>query len=328
MTTALSVPPVTLDLESSEILPPDDQNPVRVYLLALSSPHSRRTMHAALRWVSERYRGCAPEVFPWWRLRYQHVHKIRADLVSELAPATARKILSGMRQVFRHCRRLGLMTPEECATASDIPAVRGERVPPGRALSVEEIQQLLTETEAAPVLGLRNRAIVMVLAGCGLRRSELAGLDYEDYLPASSQLRVLGKGNKERMVPLHTAVEESLKAWIQKARGFHDGPLFCRGENGDQVLIRERITDQGVYSVIKRLSERAKVLGIRPHDFRRTFISVLLDEGRDLSVVSKLVGHASVETTSRYDRRDEKAGRKAVEAFDALFPTSPAAAPA
>lgn len=320
-TEALSMTTAELDLEAPEILPPDDRNPVKVYLLSLSSLHSRRTLYAALRRVSERYRQCAPEAFPWWNLRYQHAHKIRADLASELAPATANKTLSALRQILRHCRRLGLMTAEECAGASDVPAVKGERVPPGRALSVEEIQRLLAEAETAPVLGVRNRAMVMVLAGCGLRRSELSGLDFKDYLPETSQLRVLGKGNKERLVPLHPAVEESLNAWLRKYRGYAPGPLFCRGENGGQVLIGERITHQGVYSVIKRLCERASVLGIRPHDFRRTFISVLLDEGRDLAVVSKLVGHASVETTSRYDRRSERAGRKAVEAFNVLFPS-------
>jgi site-specific recombinase XerD len=316
--TALSIPVAGLELDPPEVLPPDDQNPVKVYLLSLASGHSRRTQYAALRWVSERYRGVRPEAFAWWRLRYQHVHKIRADLASQLAPATANKILSAMRQVFRHCRRLDLMTAEECAGASDCPSVKGERVPPGRALSVEEIQRLLAETERAPVLGLRNRALVMVLAGCGLRRSEVAGLDLKDYTEAQSQLRVLGKGNKQRLVPLHPAVEDALKVWIRIRRGFQAGPLFYRGENGDQLRF-ERITPRGIYSVVMRLGKQAEVSGIRPHDFRRTFISVLLDEGRDLAVVSKLVGHASVETTSRYDRRSERAGRKAVEALGVMW---------
>ncbi len=316
--TELSAQAAELELEAPVVLPPDDRNPVRVYLHALSSEHSRRTQYAALRWVSERYRGVRPEAFAWWHLRYQHVHKIRADLASSLAPATANKILSAMRQVFRHCRRLDLMTAEQCASASDCPAVKGARVPPGRALSVEEIQRLLAQTETAPVLGLRNRALVMVLAGCGLRRGEVASLDLKHYQDTESQLRVLGKGNKERLVPLHPTVEEALKTWIRVRRGFHAGPLFYRGENGDQIRW-ERITPRGVYSVVVRLAEQAKVLGIRPHDFRRTFISVLLDEGRDLAVVSRLVGHASVETTSRYDRRSERAGRKAVEALGVMF---------
>jgi site-specific recombinase XerD len=226
-----------------------------------------------------------------------------------------------MRQVFIHCRRLGLMTAEECTNASDCPRVKGERIPPGRALSVEEIHRLLAETEASAVLGVRNRALVMVLAGCGLRRSEVAGLDLADYLEGQSQLRVLGKGNKERLVPLHPAVEDALKAWIRTRRGFQAGPLFYRGENGDQIRFK-RISPRGVYSVVMRLAKGASVSGIRPHDFRRTFISVLLGEGRDLAIVSKLVGHASVETTSRYDRRDERAGRKAVEALDGMFALS------
>jgi integrase/recombinase XerD len=102
-------------------------------------------------------------------------------------------------------------------------------------------------------------------------------------------------------------------------RGNWPGPLFYRGENGDLLRVGERISPRGVYSIVTRLGKQCDVVGIRPHDFRRTFISVLLDRGKDLSVVSKLVGHASVETTVRYDRRDEKAGRKAVEALDVMF---------
>jgi integrase/recombinase XerD len=119
---------------------------------------------------------------------------------------------------------------------------------------------------------------------------------------------------------LHPAVEDALKDWIRLRRGFQAGPLFYRGEKGDQIRF-ERISPRGVYSVVMRLAKQAEVAGIRPHDFRRTFISVLLDEGRDLAVVSKLVGHASVETTSRYDRRSERAGRKAVEALGVMWGT-------
>lgn len=296
---------------------PADRNPVAVYLLGLA-PESRRRMHCALRLVSLRYAACEPEDFQWWHLGYQHVQKIRADLAGQYAPATANTTLVAVRQVLKHCRRLKLMTAEDCTNASDCPRVRGSRIPPGRALTIDEIQGLLTATETAPVLGVRNRAIVMVLAGCGLRRSELAGLDLEDYARGQSHLRVLGKGNKERLVPLHDAIAQALRAWIV-VRGIWPGPLFYRGENGDLLRVGERISPRGVYSIVTRLAKQCDVIGIRPHDFRRTFISVLLDRGKDLSVVSKLVGHASVETTVRYDRRDEHAGRKAVESLDVMF---------
>lgn len=296
---------------------PADRNPVLVYLLTLA-PESQRRMHGALCLVSERYGPCPPEQFRWWDLGYQHVQEIRADLAKRYAPATANTTLVAIRQVLKHCRRLKLMNAEDCTNASDCSRVRGSRIPPGRALSTDEIQRLLAETETTPVLGVRNRAMIMVLAGCGLRRSEVAGLDLEDYTPAQSHLRVLGKGNKERQVPLHTAIEQALRGWIV-VRGDRPGPMFYRGEKGDLLRIGERITARGVYSVVTRLAKQCDVMGIRPHDFRRTFISVLLDQGKDLSVVSKLVGHASVKTTAQYDRRGERAGRKAVEALDVMF---------
>ena len=154
--------------------------------------------------------------------------------------------------------------------------------------------------------------------GCGLRRRELSGLNLADYAPELCQVRVLGKRNNERIVPLHAAIDHALSEWI-RLRGAEPGPLFCRGEKGDLLRRGERITVDGVYSVVLRLAKQADVIGIRPHDFRRTFISVLLDQGKDLAVVSKLVGHQSVKTTAQYDRRGERAGRKAVEALDAIF---------
>jgi site-specific recombinase XerD len=296
---------------------PKDRNPVLVYLLGLA-PTSRRSLYSALRGVSEHYGQCAPEVFPWWKLGYAQMQVIRSDLAAEYAPSMANKTLSAIRRVLLHCRRLGWMTSEECANASDCGRVRGSRMPPGRALSIEEIQLLAAHGKSTRSLAIRDRAIVMVLAGCGLRRAELVSLDASSYLRKTSQLVLIGKGNKQRYVPLHRAIETALQDWL-RVRGDETGPLFCAGGKGHKLYRTRRISQDGVYKIVRRLTKACDIVGIRPHDFRRTFISVLLDQGRDLAVVSKIVGHQSVETTARYDRRGEHAGRKAVEALDSVF---------
>jgi len=259
------------------------------------------------------------EEFPWWALRYQHVMKIRADLVAQYAPATVNKTLTALRQIFRHCRRLKLMTADECAEASDLSPVRGHRLPTGRALELEEIERLLEQTESSPVLGTRNRAIVMILLGAGLRRSEVADLRLDQCDFGQKVIRICGKGNKEREIPLNSRVIAALEAWM-RIRGDADGPLFYRGENGDLLYPGQGISSRGIYSILMKLAASAALDAcITPHDFRRTYISALLDRGKDLAVVADLVGHASTDTTRRYDRRGERAKRDASDSLNDLF---------
>jgi len=320
---------VSAIVESDELEPfpadsvplPRDRNPVTVYLLSVSVG-SRRTLYGALRSVAERYGHCEPERFPWWKLRYSHMQRIRSDLAAEKAPATANKTLTAIRQVLLRCRRLGLMNTEDCTSAQDCGIVKGTRPVPGRALEAKEIAALLECTHSDPILGVRNRAIVMTLAGCGLRRAELAQLSLESWRQPTSQLLVHGKGNKHRLVPLHPAIERALHQWLE-LRGDKPGPLFCPVRKGGAIRRDKYLSTNAVYDVVANLSKMCEIAGVRPHDFRRTFVSVLLEQGKDLAIVSKLVGHQRVETTARYDRRGEREGRKAISALDSLFEEKP-----
>lgn len=303
---------------SARNLPPD-RNPVLIYLGTLA-PGSRDTLRTALEQVV-RLSGLqiSLEKFPWWALRYQHVMKIRTDLCAQYAPATVNKTLTALRQVFRHCRRLKLMTAEQCAEASDLPPARGRRLPTGRALGLEEIERLLLQTETSPVLGVRNRAIVMLLLGAGLRRAEAAELQLDQCDFAQKTLRIIGKGNKEREVPLNAKVLGALQQWLV-IRGSTPGPLFYRGENKDLLHPGQGISPRGIYSILMKLASSAALEGpISPHDFRRTYISALLDRGKDLAVVADLAGHASTDTTRQYDRRGARAKRDAADSLGDLF---------
>jgi integrase len=146
-----------------------------------------------------------------------------------------------------------------------------------------------------------------------LRRTEVSQLRLTDYNPIDRTLLIRGKGNKERSLPVNRTLAATLDQWL-RTRGPVDGPLFCRGSKADRIFPGEKFSPDGIYLVIRNLAEQASVLKISPHDFRRTFISALLDK-TDINTVSKLVGHASVTTTARYDRRDEKQKRDAVESL-------------
>ncbi len=159
---------------------------------------------------------------------------------------------------------------------------------------------------------MRDAALIAVLSGSGLRRSEVVALDREDYNPEDGSLRVRkGKGGKSRTVYLPAGAISALDAWL-KARGDLRGALISPVRRGGHVHIR-RLTDQAVMVILRKRALSAGVAAFSPHDFRRTFISNLLEAGVDVLTVSRLAGHADPATTQKYDLRPEVAKRQAVQ---------------
>jgi integrase len=254
------------------------------------------------------------ETLPWHHIRYQHSSAIRARLAEHYAPATANKMLAALRGVLKEAWRLGLMSAEDHARAADLSAVRGERLPSGRALPAGELRALFAACASDPSpSGARDAALLAVLYGCGLRRAEAVGLDVADYTPDTGELRVrAGKGNKDRLTWASKGARAALETWLL-IRGTDAGPLFWPIRKGGGHMYERRMTTHGLYLALKRRTKAAGVASFTPHDLRRTFISDLLDAGADISTVQQLAGHANVTTTQRYDRRGEAAKAKAAE---------------
>lgn len=291
---------------------PLDQNPAAVYLARLA-PGSRRTMRQALDTMADLASGGQMDALAldWPRLRFQHTVAIRARLIEQYAPATANKMLSALRGVLRVAWRLGQMDAETYRRAADLRAVRGDRLPVGRNLTPGEIAAMFAACakDSTPA-GVRDAAVLALLR-LGLRRQEVAGLELDNYDREGKTLQVLGKGNKERVVPLTGGVIEALADWIA-VRGTHPGSLLQQVNKGGRMICRG-ITGQAVYNILVRRADQAGVENVTPHDWRRSFVGDLLDAGADLSVVQRLAGHASPTTTARYDRRPEAAKRRAVD---------------
>lgn len=212
--------------------PPAERHPAFVYLAGLA-PGSRRTMRSALEKIAELISGgrAGASDLAWWRLRYQHAALIRSALADHYAPATASKMLSALRGVLKECFRLGYTPAEEYHRARDLKSVRGSDLPKGRALSHGEIRRLFeacaddVASGKKVAIGARDAALIAVLYGCGLRRSEAVGLDLADYDRTSGEVR--GKGGKQRIVYAEGGAADALDAWLKK-RGRRDpkGPLF------------------------------------------------------------------------------------------------------
>lgn len=296
-----------------------DEHPVLVYLNRLS-PGSRRAMGQALRAVVAAYTGRSADAvtqdevlaFPWARMGFQHVQKVRTAVAEKYSPASANKILSALRGVLHAAFRLGQMGAEEYQRAADVEAVKGTPAPRGRALKAGEITALFEACDPATAQGARDAALLAVLYGAGLRRSEAVALDLADHDQETGVLTVRsGKGRKARTGHATNGAKAALDAWLAK-RGGVAGPFFLPIHRGGAIHHR-RMTDQSVLSILDRIRRKAKVRPFSPHDLRRSFISDLLDRGADIATVQRMAGHANIQTTARYDRRGDEAQRKAAE---------------
>ena len=291
---------------------PTDEHPMLVYLARLSRS-SRRTMRQALDTIASALLGAGDAAMvDWSKLRYQHVALIRSELAEKYKPATASRMLCALRGVAHEAWRLGQMSAEDYQRIRDVKGVKSETLPAGRRIAAGELIALMRTCENDPSpAGVRDSAIIGLLYSCGLRRAELAGLDQEDYDKAEGELVVRGKGRKERLMPIANGAQDALDDWLI-IRGSEAGPLFWPIRRGGH-LCPGRITTQAVYNMLQKRAEEADVRKLSPHDFRRTFVTDLLELGADLSVVQRLAGHSKVDTTARYDRRGEEAKRQAVQ---------------
>jgi integrase/recombinase XerD len=291
-----------------------DRHPVKVYLARLDA-NSRRTMLTALNAAASRLTSgrLTAEQLPWAVLGYQHMMALRSALTQGYAPATANRILTAVRGVLKECRRLGYMSHEQQMRVSDIPPIRGERLPKGRMLIPDELTKLFRVcAEDLGPMGRRDAALIAMLYATGLRRSEVVGLDVCDYDSATGALVVrAGKGNKDRQLFTGSGAAEAVREWLI-IRGAVPGPLFLPLNKSGRLITR-RLSDKAIVHILKERAAEAAIKAFSPHDLRRSFISGLLSSGVDLVTVSAMAGHASVTTTAKYDRRGEEAKRQAAE---------------
>lgn len=281
-------------------------SPARAYLLSLNSPRSRQTMASFLGIVAGMLGAVSLDACSWGSLRRHHVMAV-TELLRDTgrATATVNTYLSALKGVAKEAWMLRLMDVESFQHIRAVRNLRGSRLPRGRALPPEEIRALFEACETDKTsLGVRDAAMLAVILGCGLRRSEAVGLDFRDVVTSERALRVLGKGNKERLSYMPAGSWQRLLLWIDQVRGEQPGPLFTRIRRFD-TLTNDRLTDQAVYHILQVRQKQAGIGKCAPHDLRRTFATAMLDNGEDLITVKDAMGHASVTTTQQYDRRGE-----------------------
>jgi integrase/recombinase XerC len=212
-----------------------------------------------------------------------------------LEKASIARKLSAVRSFLRHAVRDGRI---EHSPAERVPTPRIPRPLPN-TLTVDEMFNLLDRIDDDSVAASRDRAILELLYATGLRVSELVALDVGDLDMMGKVVRVIGKGNKERMVPFGDPAARSMQRWLKRARA-----LRAKGHAGDAVFLNlrgSRLTDRSVRRVLdRRLKEAAIFARLSPHALRHSFATHMLGSGADLRAIQELLGHASLSTTQRY----------------------------
>ncbi len=212
-----------------------------------------------------------------------------------LSPATLARRLSAVRGFFDAMVEAGL-----CA-ANPAAGMRGPRLPKRlpRALPPEQTEALMRAGDAA--MEARDKALIAVMYGCGLRVSEAVGLDVSDCDLRARELRVLGKGRKERIAPVPELAARLLSDWLAQRA------LLARGDE-PALFLNRRGGRLGARSVQRMLKQRALAGGadvaVTPHRLRHSFATHLLAGGVDLRMIQELLGHASLGTTERYTHLD------------------------
>jgi integrase len=290
------------------------EHPAAVYLATLS-PGSRPTMRQALNAIAQLLTNssCDAMTLNWAALRYKHTAAVRSVLSEKYAPAYVNKVLCALRRVLKEALRLEIMDAVDFARAVDFPNVKVTKQLRGRVLTAEEIAQLMQTCFDDPTpTGYRDAAIFAILRGSGVRRSEVVNLDLSNLDLNTGAIEVRGgKGGKDRTVYLPDAALTVVLDWLS-LRDYEAGPLLCHVNRGSRI-VRRRLTSQAVLFILQKRGLEAGVTNFSAHDFRRTFISDLLDAGEDISTVQRLAGHAHSDQTARYDRRGEETKRRAVQ---------------
>jgi len=302
-----------------KIIKEQQTDPVTLYLQGLV-PTGRRSVKSLLKTASAilDFEG-ELEVMPWSIIEYQHLASIRNTLQEQQKSAnTINLTLSALKGVMKACFNLKLISADQLLLLNDIKRVRGKRLPSGRSLSKQDIKKIYRACEKdKTTAGKRDQAIIATMLASGIRRSEAANITLDDYNTRNGQLNIqAGKGNKQRTAYINTESRQIIRKWLN-VRGTEAGALFNPVTKSNSIQYR-KISSQSIYGIIRQRAEQAKIEPCRPHDLRRTFVTHLLEAGIDINTARQLAGHSDIQTTARYDLRDERQQKKALRKLQSL----------
>src|ERR1700730_11688226 len=286
----------SVGLSSTLSIPELDQSKTAV-LNTLASQHSRRSYEYAI----ERF-------IAWYcsepRLTFNRsiVVKYRSFLESlSLSASTINLHLSAIRRLAYESAESGWLSPEHAIGIRRVKGVKrlGRKV--GNWLTHSQAQELVNSASNNNLRGWRDRAMLGLLLGCGLRRSEVVGLNLDQFQSREGRwviVNLVGKGKRLRTVPIPSWSKELLNAWLRHS-GVSEGKVFRRVLKGG-IRQEAGVTANVVWYAVKRCARQAGINNLAPHDLRRTCARLCHGCGGELEQIQFLLGHASVQTTEGY----------------------------
>lgn len=233
-------------------------------------------------------------------LDYQHIVTYLGAL-TELgyAPASLKRVVAAIKGFCKFMAQDGL-SAHNAADVLKLPKIP-EHLP--ATLSIDQINELLDQAFEEDPRGIRNKAILELLYGCGLRVSELTNLDLAECDLNAGLIRIFGKGSKERMVPIGGTALGALEAYLNQARHRLHTKRVAVPPEGSAVFLNARgarISRAGVYNIVVEYGERVALQELHPHSLRHSYATHLLEGGADLRSIQQLLGHSSISTTQIY----------------------------
>ncbi len=225
------------------------------------------------------------------------------------------RIISGIRTFYKYCLMEDI-TKTDPTTLLEAPKLK--RSLPD-VLSFEEIEKMISAIDLSTAEGTRNKAILETMYSCGLRVTELVNLRLSQLFPEIGFIRVIGKGNKERLVPVGRTAIKYIEIYRKTVRNQQS---IQKGEEDIVFLNRrgKRLTRVMIFLIIKDLAAKAEInKNISPHTFRHSFATHLVEGGADLRAVQEMLGHESITTTEIYTHLDREFLRKTLQQFHPGF---------
>jgi len=222
-----------------------------------------------------------------------------------LAPSTVERRVAALKGFHKFLVRESI-TENHPTARLPLPKVP-ERLP--EVVSIDDIDRLLGQPFPDGPVGLRDRALLETLYGCGLRVSELTGLDASDMDLNEGFIRVVGKGDKERVVPVAGMAIHAIEAYLAHGRPYLRTKRSLGSADGSAVFLNARggrLSRRGVFGIVRTYGARVGLDGLHPHTLRHSFATHLLEGGADLRALQEMLGHADISTTQVYTHVDRR----------------------
>lgn len=228
-----------------------------------------------------------------------------------LSARSQARVISGVKQFFQFLL-LENERDDDPSELLELPKI-GLKLP--EVLTIEEIDAMIAAIDYSKNEGIRNRAILETLYSCGLRVSELVNLRFSDLYLEEGFIRVIGKGNKERLVPTSPSVKDEIACYVSETRNHQS----IKPGNEDVVFLNRRgakLTRVMIFTIIKELALAIGLTkSVSPHTFRHSFATHLIEGGANLRAIQEMLGHESITTTEIYTHLDQRFIRDAIISF-------------